>query len=142
MARYAKSGDLNIAYVTEGNGPLDLVWIPPWISQVEYLWSEESLTRVMERLTRFARVITFDRRGAGLSDPLSGAPTLEEQMDDVLAVMDAAGSERAAIVGTLEGGPMAALFAATYPERVSGCHGERGALPSGKIGRASCRERV
>jgi len=119
VARYAKSGDLNIAYVTEGDGPLDLVWIPPWISQVEYLWSEESLGRVMERLTRFARVITFDRRGSGLSDPLSGAPTLEEQMDDVLAVMDAAGSERAAIVGTLEGGPMAALFAATYPDRVS-----------------------
>jgi class 3 adenylate cyclase len=119
VARYAKSGDLNIAYVTEGDGPLDLVWIPPWISQVEYLWSEESLTRVMERLTRFARVITFDRRGAGLSDPLSGAPTLEEQMDDVLAVMDAAGSQRAAIAGTLEGGPMATLFAATHPDRVS-----------------------
>src|SRR5829696_4158106 len=117
VARYAKSGDLNIAYVTEGGGPLDLVWIPPWISQVEYLWSEESLTRVMERLTRFARVITFDRRGSGLSDPLSGAPTLEDQMDDVLAVMDAAGSESAAICGTLEGGPMASLFAATFPER-------------------------
>ena len=73
----------------------------------------------MDRLTTFARVITFDRRGSGLSDPLSGAPTLEEQMDDVIAVMDAAGSERAAIAGTLEGGPMAALFAATYPDRVS-----------------------
>jgi class 3 adenylate cyclase len=119
VARYAKSGDLNIAYVVEGDQELDLVWIPPWISQVEYLWSEESLTRVMDRLTRFARVITFDRRGSGLSDPLAGAPTLEEQMDDVLAVMDAAGSERAAIAGTLEGGPMAALFAATYPDRVS-----------------------
>ena len=119
VARYAKSGDLNIAYVVEGDRPLDLVWIPPWISQVEYLWAEDSLTRVMERLTQFARVITFDRRGSGLSDPLAGAPTLEEQMDDVIAVMDAAGSERAAITGTLEGGPMAALFAATYPERVS-----------------------
>jgi class 3 adenylate cyclase len=119
VARYAKSGDLSIAYLVEGDCPLDLVWIPPWISQVEYLWSEESLARVMERLTTFARVITFDRRGSGLSDPLSGAPTLEEQMDDVIAVMDAAGSERAAIAGTLEGGPMAALFAATYPDRVS-----------------------
>jgi class 3 adenylate cyclase len=119
VARYAKSGDLNIAYVVEGDRPLDLVWIPPWISQVEYLWAEESLNRVMERLTQFARVITFDRRGSGLSDPLAGAPTLEEQMDDVIAVMDAAGSERAAIAGTLEGGPMAALFAATYPDRVS-----------------------
>ncbi|MEA2401089.1 MAG: hypothetical protein QOK00_1492 [Thermoleophilaceae bacterium] len=119
VARYAKSGDLNIAYVAEGDRPLDLVWIPPWISQVEYLWAEQTLTRVMDRLTGFARVITFDRRGSGLSDPLSGAPTLEEQMDDVLAVMDAAGCERAAIAGTLEGGPMATLFAATHPDRVS-----------------------
>ena len=119
VARYAKSGDLNIAYIVEGEGPLDLLWIPPWISQVEYLWSEPSLERVMSRITRFARVITFDRRGSGLSDPFWGAPTLEEQMDDVCAVMDAAGAERVAIAGTLEGGPMAALFAATYPERVS-----------------------
>ena len=120
IARYARSGDLSIAYIAEGEGELDLVWIPPWVSQVEYLWSEPTLEAVMGRLTQFARVITFDRRGSGLSDPLSGAPTLEEQMDDVLAVMDAAGSERAAITGTLEGGPMAAMFAATYPERVSG----------------------
>ena len=117
MARYAKSGDLHIAYAVEGDGPLDLVWIPPWVSQVEYLWAEPSLERVMARLTQFARVITFDRRGSGLSDPFFGAPTLEDQMDDVLAVMNAAGSERAAICGTLEGGPMAALFAATHPER-------------------------
>jgi class 3 adenylate cyclase len=117
VARYAKSGDLNIAYAVEGDGPVDLVWIPPWISQVEYLWSEPSLERVMARLTQFARVITFDRRGSGLSDPFFGAPTLEDQMDDVLAVMDAAGSERAAVCGTLEGGPLAVLFAATYPDR-------------------------
>ncbi len=117
VARYAKSGDLHIAYAVEGDGPIDLVWVPPWISQVEYLWAEPSLERVMARLTQFARVIIFDRRGSGLSDPLFGAPTLEDQMDDVLAVMDAAGSESAAICGTLEGGPMAALFAATFPER-------------------------
>ncbi|HEX6582278.1 MAG TPA: alpha/beta fold hydrolase [Thermoleophilaceae bacterium] len=117
VARYAKSGDLHIAYTVQGDGPIDLVWIPPWVSQVEYLWSEASLERVMARLTEFARVITFDRRGSGLSDPLFGAPTLEDQMDDVLAVMDAAGSQSAAIAGTLEGGPMAALFAATFPER-------------------------
>src|ERR1043165_6747841 len=86
IARYAKSGDVNIAYLAEGDGDLDLVWISPWISQVEYLWSEDSLGRVMERFNKFARVITFDRRGSGLSDPLIGAPTLEEQMDDVLAV--------------------------------------------------------
>ena len=117
VARYAKSGDLNIAYIVEGSGDIDLVWIPPWISQVEYLWAEPTLAAVMQRLTQFARVITFDRRGSGLSDPFFGAPTLEEQMDDVCAVLDAAGSEHAAIAGTLEGGPMAALFAATYPER-------------------------
>jgi class 3 adenylate cyclase len=119
VARYARSGDLHIAYTVQGEGPMDLVWIPPWISQVEYLWSEPHLAAVMERLTGFSRMITFDRRGSGLSDPLQGAPTLEEQMDDVLAVMDAAGSERAAINATLEGGPMAALFAATHPDRTS-----------------------
>jgi class 3 adenylate cyclase len=119
IARYAKSGDVHIAYLVEGDAPLDLVWIPPWISQVEYLWAEDSLGRVMDGMKTFTRVITFDRRGSGLSDPLSGAPTLEEQMDDVIAVMDAAGSERAAIAGTLEGGPMAAVFAATHPDRVS-----------------------
>ena len=119
MARYAKSGDLHIAYIVEGDGPIDLMWIPPWISQVEYLWSERSLARVMRRITSFARLITFDRRGSGLSDPFFGAPTLEEQMDDLLAVMDAAGAERVAVFGTLEGGPMATMFAATYPERVS-----------------------
>jgi class 3 adenylate cyclase len=117
VARYAKSGDLHIAYTVQGAGPIDLVWIPPWVSQVEYLWSETSLERVMARLTGFARVITFDRRGSGLSDPLFGAPTLEDQIDDVLAVMNAAGSESAAICGTLEGGPMASLFAATHPDR-------------------------
>jgi class 3 adenylate cyclase len=119
VARYARSGDVHIAYIVEGDGPVDLVWIPPWISQVEYLWSEPSMAAVMDRLTSFARVITFDRRGSGLSDPLQGAPTLEEQMDDVLAVLDAAGSKEAAIAATLEGGPMAAVFAATHPDRAS-----------------------
>jgi len=119
VARYAKSGDVHIAYVVEGDGALDMVWVPTWISQCEHLFTEPSLAAIGKRLGRFARVIGFDRRGAGLSDPMIGAPTLEEQMDDVLAVMDAAGSERAAIFGTLEGGPLAALFAATYPERVT-----------------------
>ena len=117
VARYAKSGDLHIAYAVQGDGPIDIVWVPPWISHVEYLWAEPSLERFAKRIMQFARMITFDRRGSGLSDPFFGAPTLEEQMDDVLAVMDAAGSERAAICGTLEGGPMAALFAATHPDR-------------------------
>ena len=117
-AKYTKSGDINIAYVVNGDGPRDVVWVPPWISQAEYLWGEPSLGEAFERLSSFARLISFDRRGAGLSDPLLGAPTLEDQMDDVLAVMEAAGSERASIFGTLEGGPMAALFAATHPDRV------------------------
>jgi class 3 adenylate cyclase len=118
-ARYAKSGDTHIAYVVEGDGPIDLVWVPTWVSQVEHLWDDPQLAAAFERLTSFCRLIMFDRRGSGLSDPMEGAPTLEEQMDDVLAVMDAAGSERAAVMGMLEGGPMAILFAATHPQRVS-----------------------
>jgi class 3 adenylate cyclase len=116
-ARYAKSGDFHIAYVVAGDGPIDIVWVPTWISQVEHLWSDPELRSVFERLSSFARLIMFDRRGAGLSDPMEGAPTLEEQMDDVLAVMEAAGSERAAVCGLLEGGQMATMFAATHPER-------------------------
>jgi len=116
-ARYAKSGDVNIAYVTVGEGPIDLVWVPTWISQCEYLFEEPGLANAFERLAEFARVIVFDRRGAGLSDPMVGAPTLEEQADDVLAVMDAVGAERAAVFATIEGGPMACLFAATHPDR-------------------------
>jgi class 3 adenylate cyclase len=118
VARYAKSTDgVHIAYIVEGEGPIDLVWVPPWISQVEYLWTEPTLRAALDQLTSFARVITFDRRGAGLSDPLMRVPTLEEQIDDVLAVMDAVGSERAAVAASIEGGPMAALFSATHPER-------------------------
>ncbi len=116
-ARYAKSGDVNIAYVTVGDGPVSLVWVPSWISQCEYLFEEPSVASAFERLGEFATVAIFDRRGAGLSDPMAGAPTLEEQMDDVLAVMDAVGFDRAAIMAAIEGGPMAALFAATHPDR-------------------------
>src|SRR3954463_3665693 len=116
-ARYAKSADTNIAYVTHGDGPLDLIWVPTWISQCEHLFEEPSIAAAFDRIGSFARGIGFDRRGSGLSDPMMGAPTLEEQMDDVLAVMEAAGSERAAVVGSLEGGPMAALFAASHPDR-------------------------
>jgi class 3 adenylate cyclase len=119
VARYAKAGDYHIAYVVEGDADMDLLWVPTWISQCEHLFAEPTLATVGKRINRFARVINFDRRGAGLSDPMIGAPTLEEQMDDVLAVMDECGSEKAAIFGTLEGGPLAALFAATYPDRVN-----------------------
>jgi class 3 adenylate cyclase len=118
-ARYAKAGDVSIAYTLTGDGPLDVIWVPTWIHQVEHVWQEPSIAATYERIGRFARLLNFDRRGSGLSDPMVGAPTLEEQMDDVLAVMRAAGSEKAAVVGMLEGGPLAALFAATHPDKVS-----------------------
>lgn len=117
--RYTLSGDLHIAYQEAGNGPVDLVYVPTWIGQVEQLVQEPTVRAFLDRLCSFARVITFDRRGSGLSDPTRGAATLEEQIDDVLAVMDAVGSERAALLGSLEGGPMAITFAATHPERVT-----------------------
>ena len=115
--RYARSGDVHIAYQVVGEGPLDLVWVPGWISNVDHYWEEPAVARYFNRLSSFSRLILFDRRGCGLSDPLERAPTLEEQMDDVVAVMDAAGSERAAVYAQLDGGAMAALFAATHPER-------------------------
>lgn len=118
--RYTRSGDLHIAYQVVGDGPLDLVYVPTWISQVEHYWEEPSVARYFRRLASFSRLIMFDRRGSGLSDPVVNAPTLEEQIDDVVAVMDAAGSERAAVFAQLEGGAMAALFAATHPERTTG----------------------
>jgi class 3 adenylate cyclase len=119
QTRYARSGDLYIAYQVVGDGPLDVVYVPTWISQVEHLWAEPTIARYFERLASFSRLILFDRRGSGLSDPVPRAPTLEEQMDDVVAVMNAAGSERAAVYAQLEGGAMAALFAATHPDRTN-----------------------
>jgi len=115
--RYAKSGDVHIAYQVLGEGSLDLVVIPGFVSNVEMAWEWPELGRFVERLGSFARVITFDKRGTGLSDRGVGAPTIEERMDDVRAVMDAVGSERAALLGISEGGPMSMVFAATYPER-------------------------
>src|SRR5918999_640019 len=117
--RYARSGDVNIAYQVVGEGPFDLVYVPGWISNVELMWEEPAHARLLRRLASFSRLILFDKRGTGLSDPVSldRLPTLEERMDDVRAVMDAAESERAAIFGSSEGGLMSVLFAATYPER-------------------------
>ena len=117
--RYAKSGDLHIAYQVTGDGPVDLLYIPTWIGQIEVVAEEPTIAAFLDRLCSFVRLISFDRRGSGLSDPWSGIPTLEDQMDDVLAVMEAAGSERAAVMGTLEGGPLAMTFAASHPERTS-----------------------
>lgn len=111
------SGDIHIAYQVVGDGPIDLVFVPSWISQVEAYWEEPTVARYFQRLASFSRLIMFDRRGSGLSDPVPGAPTLEEQMDDVVAVMDVVGSRTAAVFAWLEGGAMAALFAATHPER-------------------------
>jgi class 3 adenylate cyclase len=117
--RYARSGDLHIAYQVVGSGPLDLLYVPAWISQVEHYWEEPAIARYFNRLASFSRLILFDRRGSGLSDPVQRAPTLEEQIDDVVAVMDAAGSEQTAVYAQLEGGAMAALFAASHPERTT-----------------------
>ena len=118
--RYARSGDVNIAYRVFGAGELDLVVVPGYASHVELVWEHEPARRFLEGLARFARVITFDRRGSGLSDPVIEAPTLEQRMDDVRAVMDAAGSESAALLGMSEGVPMSILFAATYPAAHAG----------------------
>ncbi len=116
---YARSGDVNIAYQVVGDAPLDLVFVMGWVSHMEYFWREPSFARFLMRLASFSRLILFDKRGTGLSDrvPIDQLPTLEQRMDDVRAVMDAVGSERAALCGVSEGGPMCSLFAATYPEK-------------------------
>ncbi len=117
--RYARSGDVDIAYQVLGDGPLDLVFVMGWVSHLEYFWKEPSFARFLRRLASFSRLILFDKRGTGLSDrvPIALLPSLELRMDDVRAVMDAVGSQRAAICGVSEGGPLSALFAATYPEK-------------------------
>jgi pimeloyl-ACP methyl ester carboxylesterase len=117
---YAKSGDVHVAYQVFGSGPIDLVLAPGFVSQIENYWDQPDLARWLLRLGSFARVIMFDKRGTGLSDPVSEVPSLDLRMDDVRAVMDAAGIERAAQLGISEGGPLATLFAATYPERCRG----------------------
>jgi class 3 adenylate cyclase len=116
VTRYAKSGDVHIAYQVTGEGPLDLVWVPGFVSHLEHHWEEPAMARFTERLASFSRLIRFDKRGTGLSDRVA-IPTLEQRMDDVRLVMDAVGSERAALFGISEGGPMSLLFAATYPKR-------------------------
>ena len=117
--RYARSGSVNIAYQVVGDGPTDLVFVMGWVSHLEYFWNEPSFARFLNRLASFGRLILFDKRGTGLSDavPVAELPTLDERLDDVRAVMEAAGSERAVLVGVSEGGPLCSLFAATYPEK-------------------------
>jgi class 3 adenylate cyclase len=116
--RYARSGELSIAYQVVGDGDIDIVYVPGWVSHVELQWEPSPASGLVEGLARIGRLITFDKRGTGLSDRSLGVGTLEDRMDDVRAVMDAAGVERAALVGISEGGPMSILFAASHPARV------------------------
>lgn len=129
---YARSGNLRIAYQVIGNGPLDLVFVPGFISNLDHYWDEPTLAHFLSRLSSFSRLILFDKRGTGLSDRLGSLPTLEERMDDVRAVMDAVESKRAALFGISEGGAMSTLFAATYPERTQALvlYGAYGHFPS------------
>src|SRR3977135_2025335 len=119
QTRFARSGKGNIAYQVIGDGPLDLVYVPGWVSHLELRWEEPDHARFLHRLASFSRLITFDKRGTGLSDrvPDDQLPTLEERMDDLRAVMDAVGSGGASLFGASGGGNMCVLFAATYPER-------------------------
>ena len=117
--QYAKSGEISIAYQVVGDGPIDLVLVLGFATHLELQWEGAPFARFCERLGDFSRLILFDKRGTGLSDPVSEVPTLEQRIDDVRAVMDAAGSERAALFGVSEGGPMSILFAATHPERAT-----------------------
>jgi class 3 adenylate cyclase len=117
--KYARSGDLHIAYQVSGDGPLDIITSPGWISHMEYQWEQPLLAHFLRRSTSYARTLLFDKRGTGLSDRTTGVPTLEECMDDIRAVLDAEGVERAALVGHYDSGAHSAMFAATYPERTS-----------------------
>jgi len=116
--RYARSGDVSIAYQVTGDGPFDIVLVPPTASHVELAWQVPVFRAMFERLASFSRLIHFDKRGTGMSDSVTGVPMLETRMDDLRALMDAVGSERTAVMGWSEGCAMSALFAATYPERV------------------------
>jgi pimeloyl-ACP methyl ester carboxylesterase len=117
--RYARSGDVSIAYQVVGDGPVDLVLVQGFATHLEIQWESPLFQHFFERIASFARLIIFDKRGTGLSDPVPSVPTLEQRVDDVRAVMDAAGCERAALFGISEGGPMSVLFAATHPERAA-----------------------
>jgi pimeloyl-ACP methyl ester carboxylesterase/DNA-binding CsgD family transcriptional regulator len=119
QTRYARSGDVRIAYQVIGHGPIDLVFVPGFVSNLDIHWEEPGYAHLMRRLAGFSRLILLDKRGTGLSDRVDThhLPSLETRMDDVRAVMDAVGSQRAALLGASEGGPMSILFAATYPKR-------------------------
>jgi pimeloyl-ACP methyl ester carboxylesterase len=119
VTRYALSGDVHIAYQVSGEGAVKVVFAPPFVSNVENFWDEPDFARWLLRLASYARVVMFDKRGTGLSDRVAELPDLDQRMDDLLVVMDAAGMEQAALLGISEGGPLCVLFAATYPTRCS-----------------------
>ena len=115
--RYAKSGAVSVAYQVLGDGPLDLVMVPGFVSHVEVAWEEPNLAHFLTRLASFSRLILFDKRGTGMSDPVAAPPTIDERIDDIRAVMDAAGSKQAAVFGVSEGGTLSLLFSLAHPER-------------------------
>ena len=135
--RYARSGNVRIAYQVLGNGPFDLVYVPGYVSNMDLYWEGPAWSHFFSRLASFSRLILFDKRGTGLSDRMAGVATLEERKDDVRAVMDAAHSEKAALYGVSEGGPMALLFTATYPDRTRALvlYGSYACHPSTAVGR-------
>jgi len=117
VTQYAKSGDVHVAYQAFGDGPINLVMVPGFVSNIENYWDQPDLARFLNRLGSYARVVTFDKRGTGMSDRVAKLPGLDQRMDDLRAVMDAAGMEQAALLGVSEGAPLSVLFAATYPDR-------------------------
>ncbi len=139
--KYALSGGVSIAYQVVGSGPLDLVMVPGWVSNLDVFWEEPAFEHFLRRLASFSRLILFDKRGTGLSDRVVDMPSLEVRMDDVRAVLDAVGSERAALFGYSEGAPMCGLFAATHPKRTSalimaGAYAKMMAAPDYPFGRS------
>src|SRR5262249_34539719 len=117
VTRYARSGDVHIAYQVFGEGPLNLIIVPGFVSNVEHYLGEPDMARSLLHKASYARVVMFDKRGTGMSDRVAELPGLDQRMDDLRAVMDAAGMEQAAVLGISEGGPLSALFAATHPNR-------------------------
>src|SRR5688500_15525270 len=115
--QYARSGDVTIAYQVVGDGPFDLIFVPGSVTHLELAWKLAAFASLLDAIASLSRLVKFDKRGSGMSDPVSGAPTLETRMDDVRAVMYAVGSRLAALFGLSEGASMSLLFAATYPER-------------------------
>ena len=119
QTHYAKAPGGDVAYQVIGDGPIDLVMVPGWFSHIDIQWDDPKWRAFVGELASFARIILYDKRGTGLSDPVDGVPTIESRVDDLLAVFDAVGSRRAALLGYSEGGPISLVFAGTYPERVA-----------------------